>query len=201
MAFQVSQGKEKTRLDQSATLRPIHTWETMLIVASNDSIFDAMGHYSIGSDAGVARTFEVVVEPFKSKESRAKVAILFEQLHSNYGHAGEIYARHIARNQPEIAHRVQVMREKLGVAQSERGAERFWFSMMAALIVGAQVAAELDLVKIDTRSLLGYLVENLVRLRGRSEASMASSDPAEVIAMYIQAHQDKTLYVDQFPPS
>jgi len=199
LAFQITQGKEKTRLNQSAQMQEIRTWDTMLIVASNDSIFEAMGQYSVGSDAGVARTFEMVVQPFLCETSRAEVAILFEQLHNNYGHAGRVYAQWLATHQAEVSKRVQRVRTKLGQANAERGAERFWFSMMGSLIVGAQIANELGLVKINVRTLAQYLIDNLTRLRGRSIESMSSSQPDEIIATYMQAHQDKILYVDKFP--
>lgn len=199
LAFQVTQGKEKTRLDQTATLREIHTWETMLIVASNDSIFDAMGSFAIGSDAGVARTFEITVEPYTSSASRAEVGIMFESLHLNYGHAGRVYAQYLATHAELVRARVQTMRAKLGEAQHERPSERFWLAMMAAMIVGAQIAGELELMDIDIRTLASFLVQNLLRLRGRTAESMQSSDPAEILATYIQQHQDKALTVDTFP--
>jgi hypothetical protein len=200
LAFQVSQGKEKTRLDSSAQMREIHTWETMLVVASNDSVFEAMGQYSIGSDAGVARTFEIIVEPFHTDVSRAEVAILFEHLNTNFGHAGRIYAEYLATHTDSVRERVQSMRKKLGEGQKERSAERFWFSIMATLIVGAQIAGELELMAVDIKTLAGFLIQNLTRLRGRSIESMSSSDPAEVLAAYMQEFQDRTLLVDAFPP-
>lgn len=199
LAFQVTQGKEKTRLDQSASLREIHTWETMLIVASNDSIFDAMGSFAIGSDAGVARTFEIIVEPFNSPASRAEVGLLFESLHMNYGHAGRVYAQYLATHAELVRAKVQTMRVKLGESVIERQAERFWLAMMASMIVGAQIAKELKLIDIDIRTMASYLVQNMTRLRGRSAESMQSSDPREILATYIQQHQDKALTVDKFP--
>lgn len=199
LAFQVTQGKEKTRLDQSASLREVHTWETMLIVASNDSVFDAMGNFAIGSDAGVARTFEIIVDPYNTSASRAEVAILFEALNLNYGHAGRVYAEYLATNVELVRNRVQRMRVKLGRATQERPAERFWLAMMASIIVGAQIADECNLMHFDIRTLTSYLVNNMTRLRGRTEQSMASSDPLEILGTYIQQHQDKLLHVDKFP--
>ena len=199
LAFQVTQGKEKTRLDQTATLREIHTWETMLIVASNDSIFDAMGSFAVGSDAGVARTFEITVEPYTSPASRAQVGLLFESLHLNYGHAGRVYAQYLATHAELVRARVQTMRAKLGESQRERQAERFWLAMMASMIVGAQIAKDLKLMDIDIRTLTTFLIQNLLRLRGRTSESMQSSDPGEILATYIQQHQDKALTVDRFP--
>lgn len=199
LAFQVSQGKEKTRLDSTATMRDVHTWETMLIAASNESIFDAMGTYSAGSDAGVARTYEITVEPFDSPRSRAEIAMMFEGLHMNYGHAGLAYARYLAENHIPVRDRIEEVFVKMSQVGQMRAAERFWFAIMTSLVVGAEIAKKLGLVDIDIRTMTQYLMENLVKLRARSIDSMSSNEPQEILAAYIQQHQDRVLIVDKYP--
>lgn len=199
LAFQISQGKEKTRLNSAATLQEIQTWETMLIVASNESIFDAMARFSGGSDAGLARTYEIFVDPFESTRSRAEIALMFEMLHNNYGHAGREYAQHLAAHLPAVEARVQQVFKNLAQAAKMRAAERFWFAIMTCLIVGAELAAKLGLVTIDVTVLTRYLIQNLTRLRGRSVETMSTSEPAELLASFMQYNQDKTLMVEEFP--
>ncbi len=196
LAFQVSQGKEKSRLDSTATMREVNTWETMLIAASNESIFDYMGSYSVGSDAGVARTFELTIEPFETDKSRAEIAMLFEALNQNYGHAGQIYAKYLAENHESIKKEVANTFTKLSDHCKMRPAERFWFAIMSSLVVGAKLANRCGLVNIDTTTLVKFLVHNVHNLRGRSSSAMVGSTPAELIAAYMQQHQDKGLIVD-----
>lgn len=198
LAFQISQGKEKTRLNSAATLQEIQTWETMLIVASNESIFDAMARYSGGSDAGLARTYEMTVEPFESERSRAEIALMFEALHNNYGHAGREYAQYLATHVPAVEARIQAVFKNLALVVKMRAAERFWFAIMTSLIVGAEFAGKLGLVNIDVPALTRYLVQNLTRLRGRSIETMSTSEPAELLAAFMQHNQDKTLIVEEF---
>lgn len=197
LAFQVSQGKEKSRLDSTATMREVNTWETMLIAASNESIFDYMGQYSVGSDAGVARTFEITIEPFESEKSRAEIAMMFEALKLNYGHAGQIYAKYLAQHSTLIKQRVANTFVKLADAMSMKPQERFWFAMIAALIVGAETANAAELGNIDVATMGKFLMQNVKRLRVRSHSSMLGSTPAELIAAYMQQHQDKALIVDK----
>lgn len=199
LAFQITQGKEKTRLDSSAQLREVSTWETMLIVASNESIFEAMGRFGHGSDAGVVRTFEMVVDKFETKENRASIQLMFDALNSNYGQAGKVYAQYLATHSKEVEARVQDVFKKLATAAKMEAQERFWFAIATVLIVGAELAAELDLMKIDIRTLTRYLVENITRLRGRSTDAVASAGPSEVLASFMAAHQDRMLIVDKFP--
>lgn len=199
LAFQVSQGKEKTRLDANAAMRDVHTWETMLVAASNESIFDAMGTHSSGSDAGVARTYEITVRPFETTKSRAEIAMMFESLHGNYGHAGNEYAKYLAEHHEEVRAKMEMVFVKMSNAGGMRAAERFWFAIMTSLVVGAQIASDIGLVQIDVRKLTQFLMQNLLTLRGRSQDSMVSNDAGEVIAAYMQYHQDRILLVDSFP--
>lgn len=199
LAFQITQGKEKTRLDSSATLRDIATWETLLVVASNDSVMEAMARNSGGSDAGVVRTYEMYLEPFASERNRAEITLLFEQLNQNYGHAGRVYAQYLATHAGETEKRVQEVFKRLAQAGRMEAQERFWFAIMSALIVGAELASNLNLVKIDQRGLLTYLFSNLTRLRGRTVDTLSLNEPTELLAAFMQAYGDRCLIVDKFP--
>lgn len=199
LAFQITQGKEKTRLDSSAQLKEVATWETMLVVASNESIFEAMARQSGGSDAGLVRTYEMIIEPFEMDRSRAELSMMFDALNSNYGHAGRIYSQHLATNAKAVEARVQEMFKRIARGADMKAQERFWFAICAILIVGAELAGELNLVKLDVRHLAKYLMANIYRLRGRSVDTMAISQPTELLAGFMAAYQDRALVVDKYP--
>lgn len=198
LAFQVSQGKEKTRLDSSASMREVNSWETLLIAASNESIFDYMGNTSKGSDAGVARVYEIMVDPSATTQSSAEITMLFGNTHHNYGEAGQVYAQYCANNHEAIQGRVQKMFSALCDKAGMKPAERIWFAVMASLVVGAQTANAAGITNFNVKSLGEYLIKNLAQLRGRSHSSMQGSTPAELIQSYMQQHQDKALVVEHF---
>lgn len=199
LAFQLTQGKERSRLDSSAQIRETATWETMLVVASNESIFEAMSRGTAGSDAGVVRTFEMTVDPFKVTRNKAEIALLFEQLNTNYGHAGRVYAQYIATHPGEVEKMVQTTFTTVAQACSMEASERFWIAMMSVLLVGANLANRLELTKIDTKLMMRYLLANLKKLRGRSEDVNHLTEPSEIIAAFMQTYQDRALTVDKFP--
>jgi hypothetical protein len=199
LAFQIAQGKEKTRLDSSANMREIQTWETMLVVASNDSIFEAMARGTTGSDGGVARAYEMVVEPFETDRNRAELGLMFAALGENYGHAGRRYAKHIATNLPSVITQVEELFQKLALMGQMKEGERFWFAIMSVLLVGAGLARDAGLVDIDTKTLGRYLLTNLQTLRMRAKSSVAKAEPNEVLAAFIAAFQDRCLLVDKYP--
>lgn len=198
LAYQVTQGKEKTRLDSSASMREVNTWQTMLIAASNESIFEYMSKSGGGSDAGIARTFEITVDPFESEKARAEVAVLFSSMDGNYGWAGQEYAKYLANNLPEVRARVEHLFTTLGMKYKMRPAERFWFAIIASLVAGAEFAGKAGLVEIDVPTLAGFLVRNVNTLRGRSTDVMSGSGARELLAAYLQDFQNDTLVMDYF---
>lgn len=199
LAFQVTQGKERTRLDSSAKFREVQTWETMLVVASNESIFDAMGRMGNGSDAGMVRTFELVVEPFEVKDNKAALSIMFESLNSNYGYAGQEYARYISTNVDSIRTKMERTFSMLADKLEMQSQERFWFSIMASLLVGAGLAKHLGLVTININTLSQFLYETLESLRRRSQQQIALTSPAEILAAFMSHFQASAVIVDRYP--
>ena len=200
VAFKVAQGKDKSRLTQRSHMQEIHDWETLLICAANGSIFDLMAEDNQGSDAGQARTFEIFVDPFESTVSASEASRLFAQVHDNYGHGGDVYAKYLSTRARVIATRLTNVRTKLDAKYKERQSERFWFAVMASLIVGAMCAKEAGIVAIDVKELSKFLGGCLKQLRKRTATSLQTSDPGEVLGAYIQQHQDKNITVDKYPP-
>lgn len=199
LAFQLSQGREKARLDSSAALRELGSWETLLVAASNESIFDAMGRYAGDTDAGMARCFELTVEPFDTELSRADISLMFGELKDNYGHAGVEYAKFLAENSEWARGRVQHYLVELTNKLNTRASERLWVATVASLMAGAEAAAKAGLVSIDRQRLLPYLVQNLMALRARSTDTMSGTSPAELLAAYMRDMQAETMIVKRLP--
>lgn len=198
LAFQITQGREKSRLDSAANLRDAQTWETMLVVASNESIFEAMARRTTGSDAGMVRTFEIeMTEVPDTEKTSAEVTLLFESLGQNYGHAGRIYAQYLATHSQTVNQLVKDTYLKLAGDKME-AAERFWYGMMAILLVGASLARKLELVDIDIRALHKFLVRNLDRLRGRTQTMAEEHTLHEILAEYLRERGNSTLLIDKF---
>jgi hypothetical protein len=198
LAFQITQGKEKSRLDSNAHLKEVQTWETLLVVASNESIFDAMSRRSLGTDAGMVRTFEVTMDKAPlSDMSASDITLMFERLSTNYGHAGRIYAQYIATHQDQVRELVQKI--FTDVAQSMEAQERFWYGIVAALLAGAAIATKLGLVTFDLKTMRSYLLDNIARLRGRTINVEADGSGNELLAAFMRERGDRTLFLDSFP--
>lgn len=199
LAFQITQGKEKSRLDSSARLRTSVAWNTMMVAASNDSIFDALGLKYKSTDAGMARVFEINVMPVTSEISPSEISSMVDKLQLNYGHAGREYAKYLSTNFTEVEKTYMAWRVWCDAKYNRKAVERFWFAAMITMLTGATLASKAGIVNIDVKKLATYLGQILAQLRARSSHTVDSNSAMELVAQYEQAHQDRILTVKAFP--
>jgi hypothetical protein len=199
IAFQVSQGRDRERANSSAETIRAQTWRTMLVTASNDSLFDIAAGKMGESDAGIYRIFEIKVPKPDFPEHDPQLIALVQQLEVNYGHAGKVYAKWLAENYDFAKNAVEAFRLKVEDKVGSKGAERFWIATVTALIMGATFANKAGLTQIDVKRLSTYLLSSLIALRTRTLASRVQLSPTELVAAYLQHHQDGKVTVDRIP--
>jgi hypothetical protein len=198
IAFQLTQGKSKARMNAHAELREVLNWHTIVIGASNESIFDHMAHRGGASNAASARTLEIEVEPFDDPTRAARNA-MFGRLDSNHGHAGQLYAAYIATRQPAIADYVRKLYERIYTEWGFTEGERYWCATIASLLAGASLAKKAGIVNIDIKTLSQFLRDRVYILRARTGHALSNTSAREVVIAYLQQFQDGLLIIDQFP--
>ena len=194
MIYQVTQGKEKSRLDQSANPRPIQEWCCLAVIAANDSIFEVMKRYSKGgTDSGVARVFEIRLE---ERPTDVVPSTFFDQCKDNYGHAGAVYAEWLARYRSIAERKVVEKTAQLSAELNMTSEERFWIAAMSTMIVGAAIAKALCLVDFDIPVLETFLKQRFHQLRANKVQASVEAGPEDRINGLIFDHQQTTLVVD-----
>lgn len=195
LMFQVSQGKERSRLKSNITAQHVGTWNTLITVASNESITDHVRHLVHGTDAGLLRVFEVTV-PYLHK--RGDIDSLSASLDSNFGNIGGEYAEWLVQNREKAI----LLLDKVKLQFSQRvhadSAERFWVATCATLLTAALITNRLKLTAIDTKQFTGWLVKEF--LRSRAEQTM-DFDPVDVRAkkylfQFLDVHKDQLVVFD-----
>lgn len=174
IVFDLTGGREKTRMNADATLKMSGTWQTMMVSASNDSIIDAMAREVGSTTAGLHRLFEYTVpKPDQVTHDVGAVQRLAGKLEDNYGHAGLTYAKFLGayhkRVEIEVAERQDEVCRETGIKQEER----HWAATIAVILKGAEYANELGLTNIDTEKLKVFLLDVLARMRSEVDASPA----------------------------
>jgi len=172
IVFDLTGGREKTRMNADATLKLSGTWQTMMVSASNDSLVDGMAREVGSTTAGLHRLFEYVVpKPAQVTHDIGMVQRLSGRLEDNYGHAGLIYAKFLGENWTRVEAEVAAKQDELNTEVRTKQEERMWVATMAVVLKGAEYANELGLTQIDVNTLRDFLFEVLERMRGEVMAS------------------------------
>lgn len=195
LMFQVSQGKERSRLKSNITTQHVGTWNTLITVASNESITDHVRHLVHGTDAGLLRVFEVTVPYLQRRED---IDSLSKSLDSNFGNIGGEYAEWLVRNHETAIKTLEKV--KLGFSKRVHAdsAERFWVATCSALLTAAILCNRFGYTSIDVKGFTSWLAKEF--LRSRAEQTM-DFDPIEIRAkkylfQYLDIHRDSLVVFD-----
>lgn len=195
LMFQVSQGKERSRLKSNITAQHVGTWNTLITVASNESITDHVRHLVHGTDAGLLRVFEVTVPYLQRKKD---IDADSAALDKNFGHIGTEYAEYLVSHLDGVLTLLEKVKQKFSSRVSADSAERFWVATCSSLITGALLANKLGFTSVNIPEFSDWLAEEF--LRSRAEQTM-DFDPIEVrakkyIFQFLDIHKDQIVVFD-----
>jgi hypothetical protein len=195
LMFQVSQGKERSRLKSNITTQHVGTWNTLITVASNESITDHVRHLVHGTDAGLLRVFEVTV-PYLQRDQ--DIDALSKSLDNNFGNIGPEYADWLVNNHDKAMALLESCKAAFSKRVHADSAERFWVATCSALLTSAMIANKLGFTAINTEQYTTWLVKEF--LRSRAEQTM-DFDPIEIRAkkylfQYLDIHKDSLVVFD-----
>lgn len=205
LAFSVTSGREKQRLTHNIQQREPGTWETMLIVASNDSLVDTMAAALKNTEAGAMRLFEYVVTPGTiGKIGNGDASQIIHKTQDNFGRAGEIYAEYLGQNHVQVKSDVAKCLNSFEKIMMGKPEERFWFACAATLILGARYANILGLTQIGEPGLVQLckrIVGNMRGLRTQLNSNVKNSDNVwDTLTQFLSAKRARhTLVTDTMP--
>lgn len=182
VAFNITGGREKNRLNANADLKTSGTWETMMASCANYSVLDHVAREMKSTTAGIYRCFEFAVpKTVSAHEEDGHVMRLSGQLNDNYGHAGLEYAQFLGANHERVRQDIAAITDSLWKEFKMDKEERFWNCAMACTLQGAAYANELGLTKFDLDQLKAFLVTVLGNMRESVKES--PSDMSKDISM------------------
>lgn len=195
LMFQVSQGKERSRLKSNITTQHVGTWNTLITVASNESITDHVRHLVHGTDAGLLRVFEVTV-PYLQR--RQDIDALSKSLDTNFGNTGSEYAEWLVNHHTTALNLLEKVKQSLSKKVNADSAERFWVATCSALLTAAILTNRMGYTAIDINEFTNWLVKEF--LRSRAEQTM-DFDPIEIRAkkylfQFLDIHKDQIVVFD-----
>lgn len=166
MIFDLTQGRGRGRLNSNITLRETASWKTMLVVACNNSLADAVNEIAKGNDAGFYRLFELQTDkPTEGVLSAVEAAAHRMAINENYGHAGLIYSKFLGNNYDRIASDLTKVKKQFSEELLIEPQERYWLNAVVVLWLGAFYANKLGLTQIDLAALKAEMFGAITRYR------------------------------------
>jgi len=204
MAFQLTQGTGKARLNADITQRERGDWQTLLVSTSNDTLVDAITRAAKGTSAGLYRLFEIRVPPKQSDVLASQASRLVHDLNDNHGHVGLAYSKFLGQNHKRIEEEVATLHDGLTREVNAKQEERYWIAPITIILAGAQYANEMGFTHIDIPALKTFLLEALEAMRMTlKEAPNTGSDKhaiAQVLQGFLGTQRARnTLATDLFP--
>lgn len=173
LIFQMTEGREKGRLNRSSTAMDVKDFQTLLTYAANSSVLDAVQESTKGTSAGMVRDFEfrVPTYQFKSNHTIIEVQGLLNKLKNNYGMIGLEYAKYLGQNGRDIHKNVIKLQTALETNLSVGRDERYWAAAMTVILSAAKIANSQKWMNIDIMALSEFLVREFNRMRRKKDKS------------------------------
>jgi hypothetical protein len=139
IVFQLTLGKEKSRMTSKVVQKQVGTWQTLLVSASNESLLDYVASRTRMTTAGLYRVFEYTVDPAVGEVGQiapADAQRMISLLNDNYGQVGCAYAEFLGPNYARIDKEVGEYLKALEVETTAQRDERFWTGLVAVHLHG-----------------------------------------------------------------
>jgi hypothetical protein len=195
--YWVTQGRDKARLDRSATEREARTWSTIVTVSTNTPFASKMTASGMETDAQMARLVEIAMpvrKMFVDKTGPGRR--LYEFVTTNYGHAGDVYIRHVMAVGPTAIKKryddlISTFQQRHAVAFT--GAERFWEATFVLFELACQLAQECGLILFDHEQVTKKMLQNVEPQR--RAVSDNQQDAFDLVTEYLRKFADQTITV------
>lgn len=190
LVFQVSGGKEKSRMNRNTEQREPGAWQTLLVACSNDSLLDTVNNHVNTTAAGMLRIVELVVSPpvagSAGQIDPSDAGRLLASLNDNHGHTGLRYAQWLGEHHEAVDKEVAAYLKALGEEVKTTQDERYWVSLIAVILMGAKYANALGLTQFDEPALKVFMIDLLSKMRATRRTSAVDMSQAINVSVLLQ---------------
>ena len=171
---EICQGADGIKLTSDRKYANTGTWQAIMTVCANIDIIDELLKTSKTDAARLYRVFQFDVPrapddgPGRIQDSVAKP--LLDQLNSNYGHIGALYAKWLGFDPDGVKDVVLKCQNKFTEEIGMKQEERFWVAICACVWSGAYLANEGLGANFHLQELWDFLKSSYLALRERVES-------------------------------
>lgn len=202
MTFQITQGRENSRLTSRIEQREPGHWQTLVVSTSNESLLEFVTAGTKTTAAGLMRILEYRVQPsangaVNSATAQARLA----RLNYNFGNVGLDYAQWLGANWPTIKLEVERTGEILTDKLKSPRDERFWIGCITSVLLGAKFANERGYTNFDlvaVRDRLFKILEDMREVQNSQPVDLNQSvNVSSIMSDFLTSHHDQMLYTDR----
>lgn len=197
-AYDVAQGQEKSRMTnrgQNEERYKGEVWNMVVGTTANINLSQKVQEFRYTPQGEAQRVMEVQATTKFNTSADVDITLkLNKNIMNNYGHAGPIYAQKLLQDVPAIEKRTLDMVEYLSVKAGATPANRIWVAMGATILVGLQIAKEIELHNWDLATLEEWIIMQIKSLRELQKES--AIDIHEVVAEFYMTHIGSCLRIN-----
>jgi hypothetical protein len=199
---QLTEGADGDKMFQDRTFQGMESWQTLMLVGSNQSLVENITRNVTGTDAKLQRVFEFQVPKRPASHDSNHVTNLINSLDYNYGHMGMLYSQLLGSDPAGIAKFVQDLHTDFNKQVNFQTEERFRSAMAVCTYAGAALANTLG-CEFHLPELWAFLKEQYLMQRQQitSSASVGGTEANTVNQMtYMTKHYIRNILTVQELP-
>jgi hypothetical protein len=190
-----TQGRARDRMMASTNAERSNqtTWKLISLWSSNTSVEDKLSILKVDPQGEMARVLELHLQtpvPGSVLESQK----VFNQLESNYGHAGDIFMRYVIPNMDEVRTTWNGVRDKIYAIREWSQMERYRLNIVICAITGGIIAKKLGLVNYNIGRITKKVLDALAQ--GTEEMRAGAVKAVETFAMYVNRNVNSMLIIN-----
>jgi hypothetical protein len=196
IAYKITQGRDKVRLNRNAVERAnVNQWNLLAVVSSNHSLMDKLAVHKGHANAEFNRIFEFEITEGVTKAEGLQI---FTTCEENYGAVGRQYAQMLVEKQDEHRMALTKIADMLDKKSHALPEERFWTMTCAVTIYGGMLARKDGLSNVDVERLIPWMIKQIRSMRKYKDSQ--SFDAVSFIGGLLDKHANGVLCVGDYKP-
>jgi len=195
LAYRITQGRDKARLNRNATERTINNqWQTLAVVSSNSSVVDKLSCMKQDASPELNRVLEFMI-PQSLVLTREVATDLYRTITENYGHAGVEYIKYLVAHRDEHQDRIDHIVRLIDAKTEAQNEERYWSAIAGATLYGATIAKKIGILNLDLVALTAWVVDMIRATRGTKKNVV--NDPIDSLGQLLDEYSSNRLVINK----
>jgi len=196
LVYQITQGRERDRMKQSANQNRMieEYWSLLGTSTANATLSDKLLAGKQDASAEQQRFLEWKAVPvFKKSSNKQDTDAFGASVLANYGVAGPVFIKYVLNNINSCVELLKQTQRRIDEAAELTAQNRYWSADTASTLTGCIIAKRLGLINYDVEKMFNWILELLEY--NKNTIDEMSSSVFQVITEYITEHWSSILHI------